>query len=316
MVKRKLNVKKLGIACGVVLVVLLAIIFFISSLVRDAKLHKTPEFKLGEIGYTENEVKVITAKLKDKELETIINSKYKKDLTKFLKEKYFIYDNLEKYLSYYKENNNLTPAKVVGIVNTKADAGWYSKVNNTDTSKGKLMLVNKFYSLKEDYVPEDLVDVPGSYAYDGIKVSKTMYDGLTSMLDAAKNAGYTILVDQGYRSYTEQLSIYNDIKNIGDVEEADKVAARPGHSEYQTGLSVSLGVYGNPEANNTSDEYKWLVNNSYRYGFILRFPENSEDITGFKSENWRFRFVGTDASSKIHRESITFDEYYEYYLNK
>jgi len=316
MVKRKLNVKKLGVFCGIVVIILLSIILCIRSLIRDAKLHKTPEYKLAEVGYTENEIKVITKKLKDKDLEDIINSKYKKSLTKFLKDKYFIYDNLERYISYYNEHENEEISKIVGIVNTHADTLWYSKVKDTDISKGKLMLVNKFYGLKEDYVPEDLMDVPGLYAYDGIKISASMYDALTNMLTSAKSAGYTLLLDAGYRSYNKQKETYDYHKNIGDVEEADKIAARPGHSEYQTGLSVSIGVYGKGEQDDTSKEAKWLQDNAHRFGFIIRFPEGKSDITGFKAEKWRVRYIGVDASAKINREGITFDEYYEYYLNK
>lgn len=312
MVKRKLNVKRLGIFFAIILVILILIIFGVNSLISEAKLKKTDEYKLGEVGYTENEIKIILKELKDKELDKIINSKYKKNLTKFLKEKYFIYDNLEKYLSYYSENEGIDVKDVISIVNTKADNEWYSNVKETDTSKGNLMLVNKFYGLKEDYVPSDLVLVSSTYAYEGNYISESIYDNLIRMLDAAKDKGYVMVVYQGYRSYADQQEIYKELQNASDTEGADRVAARAGHSDYQTGLGVTLSVY----SGSSEEANKWLLENCFKYGFILRYPSGTEKITGFEEDKWRLRYVGVDASSKIHSEGITFDEYYEYYLNR
>lgn len=316
MVKRKLNIKRLGVFFSVILVLLLLIIFGISSLVSESKLRKTDEYKLSEVGYTDNEIKIILKELKGKELDNIINSKYKKNLTKFLKEKYFIYDNLEKYLSYYSDNESVNVREVISIVNTKADTEWYSNIKETDTSKENLMLVNKFYGLKEDYVPSDLVLVSSTYAYEGNYVSESIYDNLVRLLNAAKDKGYVMVVSQGYRSYSDQQEAYKDYENASDTEEADRLAARPGHSDYQTGLAVSLGVYNLKDEASLEESNKWLMDNCFKYGFIIRYPSGTEQITGFEEDKWRLRYVGVDVSSKIHSEGITFDEYYEYYLNR
>lgn len=317
MVNRKLNVKRLGIFCVIVLVIILTLVFVITGYISDAKMRKTSEFRLSEVGYTDNEIKVITKSLNKGQIEKIISSKYKKNLTKFLKEKYFIYDNLERYLDYASSNPSTEVTKVVSIVNSKADTEWYSNIEETDTSKGELMLVNKFYGLKENYEPEDLITVSGTYAYAGKKVSKLMYDYLTDMLDSAKSSGYTMLVSQGYRSYADQEEAYKGIQNASGASVADRQAARPGHSEYQTGLSIELGVYDTKEDNVEESEIQsWLINNCHRFGFIIRYPEGTSEITGFSTNNWRLRFVGVDAATKIHNEGITFDEYYEYYVNK
>lgn len=317
MVNRKLNVKRLGIFCVIVLVIILTLVFVISGYISDAKMRKTSEFRLSEVGYTDNEIKVITKSLNKEQVEKIISSKYKKNLTKFLKEKYFIYDNLERYLDYASSNPSTEATKVVSIVNSRADTEWYSKIEETDTSKGELMLVNKFYGLNENYEPEDLITVSETYAYKGKKVSKVMYDYLTDMLDSAKSSGYTMLVSQGYRSYADQEEAYKGIQNSSGASVADRQAARPGHSEYQTGLSIVLGIYDTKEDNVEESEIQsWFINNCHRFGFILRYPEGTSEITGFSTDNWRLRFVGVDAATKIHNEGITFDEYYEYYVNK
>ena len=178
------------------------------------------------------------------------------------------------------------------------------------------MLVNKFYKLSETYVPSDLVDVSLSYAYSGKQVSKVMYDSLTNMLDAAKESGYNLVVSQGYRSYADQEEAYNDIEASSGVDYADEVAARPGHSEYQTGLSVVVKpLYTEGSDMEDSPEHTWLLENAHKYGFILRYPKDKESITGFSYDAWRLRYVGSNAARIIHNENITFDEYYEYYIN-
>lgn len=314
MTKKKLNVKKLGVFVGIVVIILIVVIIGIKSLIDESNLRKTIEYKLGEVGYSDNEIEYIKT-LKEDEINTLLNHKYNVNITKLMKEKYFIFANLDKYLDYVNENNgNLT--EVVAKVNTKASLGWYKSIIDTDTSKGELMLVNKFYKLSETYVPSDLVDVSLSYAYSGKQVSKVMYDSLTNMLDAAKESGYNLVVSQGYRSYADQEEAYNDIEASSGVDYADEVAARPGHSEYQTGLSVVVKpLYTEGSDMEDSPEHTWLLENAHKYGFILRYPKDKESITGFSYDAWRLRYVGSNAARIIHNENITFDEYYEYYIN-
>lgn len=314
---KKLNYKKIGVFVGCTLVAVIAITMFVSSLVKTSNLKKTTEYKLEKIGYTENEINVIKDKLNEGQINDILNSEYNIDLTKFLNEKYFIYANLTRYLNYYSEHKDLNVSNVVAIVNVGADSQWYNNVKNTDVSKGELMLVNKFNGLNEGYEPEDLREISATYAYSGNYISESIYDDLTEMLDAAKDAGYTLVVSQGYRSYKDQLDAYKDIENYSSSREADARAARAGHSEYQTGLSMLIEPYNKIiEDVSNNAEHIWLLANAHRYGFILRYPAGTENITGFASEEWRFRYVGREAASTIKSENITFDEYYAYYINK
>ena len=131
---KKLNVKKLGIFCGVILVLVIIIIFVIYGAIKDYKISQTNEYKLNEIGYTDNEIKIIKEKMNDEQIEKVLETKYNKNLTKFLKEKYFIYDNLDKYIDYANENSSLETTKIVAIINTKANTEWYSEIQETDTS--------------------------------------------------------------------------------------------------------------------------------------------------------------------------------------
>ena len=283
MVKKKLNVKKLGAFIGAIVLVVILGIVGIKKLVDESKLKKTIEYKLGEVGYSTNEIKVIKDTFDNDKINDLLNSKYKSNLTKFINEKYFLYKNLDRYLDYYSKNSSIKPSKVVGIVNTNADTGWYSKIVDTDISKGEKMLVNKFYKLGSDYEPSDLKLVSSSYAYSGKYVSESIYDDLINMLSDAKDAGYTLVVSQGYRSYADQEEAYNDIESSSGEDNADRLAARAGHSEYQTGLSVVIKPYNKEvEEGKQYDENNWLLKNSYTYGFIIIYPENTSEITEFE----------------------------------
>lgn len=311
--KRKLNVKKLSIFIGMIVVLLIVVILGIKSLIDEANLRKTVEYKLGEVGYSDNEIEYVKTR-SEEEVNYLLNHKYNVNITKLMKEKYFIFGNLDKYLDIVSDSNDLS--SVISKVNTKASMGWYKEILSTDTSKGELMLVNKFYKLDEEYVPEDLVDVSLSYAYEGKQVSKVMYESLTNMIDSAKEKGYNLVVSQGYRSYIDQADAYDSIEASSGTDYADEVAARPGHSEYQTGLSVVVKpLYSEGSNMEESDEHKWIIENAHKYGFILRYPKGKEDITGFSYDAWRLRYVGSKVARIINNEGITFDEYYEYYIN-
>ena len=242
-------------------------------------------------------------------------NKYNVNITKLMKEKYFIFKNLDKYLDYITESSESNLTTVVAKVNTNASMGWYKTIIDTDTSKKTSMLVNKFYKLSEDYIPDDLIDVSATYGYQGKQVSSVIYDELTNLIDAAKEKGYSLIVTQGYRSYKDQLEAYDEIESSSGQDYADEVAARAGHSEYQTGLSVVVKpLYTEGQDMENSPEHTWLLENAYKYGFILRYPKDKEGITGFSYDAWRLRYVGTNISRIIHNENITFDEYYAYYI--
>lgn len=111
--------------------------------------------------------------------------------------------------------------------------------------------------------------------------------------------------------------MFESYKNSYGYEEADKNVARPGHSEYQTGISFQIVPYNKVfDKPRESTEYLWLKDNAYKYGFIFRYPEDKKDITLFDSYTWRLRYVGTDVASIIKNEKICFEEYYAYFVDK
>ena len=140
------------------------------------------------------------------------------------------------------------------------------------------------------------------------------YTAFKSLSTAAKKEGLTIIATNTYRSYIAQEKTYNAIKGSNGKEYADNYAARPGHSEHQTGLALDVGTLNSDISFVDTEEYIWMQNHAHEYGFILRYPEGKEYITGFNYEPWHYRYVGIDVAKKIKEAGITFDEYYAYYV--
>ena len=181
------------------------------------------------------------------------------------------------------------------------------------------MLVNRIYGLSSDYVPEDIVKVPIAYAYSNIKLKSSILENIESLVSDAKAEGYTFVVSMGYRTYKEQKNLYNSYAKSYGKSEADLYVARAGHSEYETGLSFDLEPYKyvkKVKNIKSSEEYKWLRENAYKYGFIFRFDSDKQYITKFSEDPWRLRYVGVDASTIIYSENISFEEYYAYFVNR
>ena len=315
MKRLKFNYVKFSIFVLIVVSIIVGIIIGIVSLVKHVNYTKTYEYKLLEAGYNIDEVKLIESKLNDKQKDYAITRKYDEESISLLSEKYFIYAKWEEYIDYKKKHSDIDNKKIVAIINSEANVEWLDTEKETDTSKGILMLVNRLYGLKEDFAVEDIVSVPTKYAYSGKKLSNVLMDDLIRMCDDAKEEGYTFVVSEGFRTYKEQKKIYNDYANNNSKSLADEFVARPGHSEYETGLSFDLEpynkVYKNPLE---SEEYKWLKENAHNYGFIFRFLSDKEDLTGFSADTWRLRYVGVDAATMIYNEDICFEEYYAYFV--
>ena len=238
-----------------------------------------------------------------------IDKTYSSELMELVKSNYFILANLDKYLS----NEQSSPDKTIAYVNAGLYRSYYQDMVATDTNKDTLMLVNKYNYLSSSYVPKDLETIDANYSR-GVNnklrhVAKVAFE---KMAAAAKLNNIIIFNQSAYRSYQSQVTIYNRSVASYGVEESDKTSARPGNSEHQTGLTLDINSVDNSFKN--TSEYQWLIKNSYKYGFILRYPENKEEITGYAYEPWHYRYVGLDAASKINEEGITFDEYYAYYV--
>ena len=254
----------------------------------------------------------------------IVNdNSYKEDITynefviSMIKEEYYLKDRLDRYIDYHTKNTKKTVKEVIQNVNANLDYEFYTNTSSTDTSKGTLMIVNKYYKLDESYVPDDLVDVESKYGANK-QMSKVAYEAFIELFNDAQKQGYNLYIASPYRSYQYQTTLYNNYVKSDGKKNADTYSARPGYSEHQTGLAADVMARGNSSLNEfeNTKEFKWMKKNAYKYGFILRYPENKEYITGYIYEPWHYRYVGKEAAKTIYEKNLTYEEYYAYYVDK
>nr|WP_245406069.1 M15 family metallopeptidase [Lysinibacillus fusiformis] len=162
-----------------------------------------------------------------------------------------------------------------------------------------ILLANKIYPLPSTFAPEE---------------NPEARKALNQMLEAAKQQGFDLVAFSGYRSFEYQTTLYNNYVNRDGQAAADRYSARPGYSEHQTGLAFDIGERGKEDVWLTEEfgetpAGQWLFAHAQEYGFILRFPQNKEEITGYMYESWHYRYVGKDVAKEIAKQSITLEEY-------
>lgn len=174
-----------------------------------------------------------------------------------------------------------------------------------------IMMVNKTYGLPSDYMPVDTVESPEGKTNTCNKcINKIAYKSFANMQADAKAVGLNIYIASGYRPYVSQEKIYNNyIKRDGKAA-ADTYSARPGYSEHQSSYSFDLNSINDSFAK--TNEGKWVNENAYLYGFIIRFPKDKSDYTGYKYESWHLRYVGYDLAKKLYNNGnwLSLEEYF------
>lgn len=178
-----------------------------------------------------------------------------------------------------------------------------------------LQLVNAENTVPDDYKVELVI------LRNGQSVDRRIYEDLQEMMDDARAAGLSPLICSSYRSYEEQVGLFN--KEMSDYmaqgyskEEAKEKAAEwvavPGTSEHELGLAVDI-VSTNyqllDESQEQTPEQQWLMANSYKYGFILRYPTDKSEVTGIGYEPWHYRYVGKEAAKAITEQDLCLEEY-------
>ncbi len=316
--KTKLKLKKqVWVVLGLLVFLVLSISIGIRIYHNMAE-RKTDEYKLSKIGYTLDDIKL----LKNLPIDTynsLFNSAKNDFLLNLLKEKYYLKANIEEYLNYAKIHPEYSPETIISYVNTHSNEEHYEYELSTDISKGNLILVNKYYSLSNDYIPETLVKVSRDYYYGTEhQLCKEAYEAFKKMWSEAQKEDIYLIINSSYRSYEEQKETYDNYKDKKGTTYADTVAARPGFSEHQTGLAIDIFSKKDTSTKDfkNSQTHIWLQNNAYKFGFIERYKEEKIAITGFSAEPWHWRYVGIEAATYIYENDITFDEYYAYFVEK
>ncbi len=260
------------------------------------------------LGYNAKEINDIYKSLSTDSINLLINNNYLKDISLIMNLNYFHEDYLERYLKYNKDN--LSYEDIITYVNIGLDKEYYTGVINIEDPTDISVIVNKYHKLSSDYVPSDLETIANKYnrGYNN-KLRKVAKEAFEEMCEAALKDDITIYSGSAYRSYSYQKNLYDRYVNTNGFKEAETFSARAGYSEHQTGLATDILNKRQDYISANDKEYEWLVNNSYKYGFILRYPKGKDNITGYMYEEWHFRYVGKDLAKKIIDSQLTYDEY-------
>lgn len=247
------------------------------------------------------------------------------DFSIIAKEKY-TYSKIKKYLEIngcqvndiakYLQTNQQPLEAILSIsypfIDSSKKINQYYQIKQPDNL---LALIKKGFSVSEKYEPKNLVEVniPIAPDNDHGMLRKEAADALEKMYQDALKEDYHLVLNSGYRSYADQQKIYDEYFKKYDEVTARGLVALPGSSEHQLGLGVDLTsqsvidkermVFGDTK------EYKWVIKNAYKYGFILRYPQKSSSQTGTANEPWHFRYVGKKVAKEIYDNEWTLEDY-------
>ncbi|MCM1053243.1 MAG: M15 family metallopeptidase [Ruminococcus sp.] len=229
----------------------------------------------------------------------------------------FRLSNLERYLSYRDEHQDYDLETIVTYVNIGLDLEGYSEYSDymkEEAFNDLTILVNKYHKLADDYEPEDLVRLSYSGNTDRYRMRKAAAEAFEELTSAALIDNVVFYPFSAYRSFETQSVLYNRYKASDGEKVADTYSARPGFSEHQLGLAVDVRS-STLSDNLTKEHYEWMLDNSYKYGFIVRYPKGKQHITQYIEEPWHIRYLGVELATKVHDSGLTYDEYYDIYMS-
>lgn len=240
-----------------------------------------------------------------------IDETYTPEKIQILYDEYYLTPNLERYFRFLDAGSaeGLKTEELVALVNANRDREYYTETEPARLENGSLTLVNKYYYLDQDFSVET-VEQDARYGSVGEKMEVETYAAFEKMFQAAYDDGYQLYVTSGYRGYDEQEEVFASYLAEGGEDHALKYAAKPGYSEHQTGRAIDVFTPGETTSSFAGTPVaKWLEENAHLYGFILRYPEGKENLTGYIYEPWHYRYVGLEAAQEIKSRGITLEEY-------
>lgn len=260
--------------------------------------------KLESLGYSKKERETISNNLSS-EVILSLDKKYD-NLDKLSSVKYFHIENIDRYEEYMNKENDYET--VVMNVNIGLDREFYTNIKEVSDPYDTLVLVNKYYALPSGIEPKNLVNIEGE------KMTPEAAEAMKKMISDLRSTGLTLNLISGYRSEDTQRALYNRYGNSDGFDNADTYSARPNHSEHQTGLAMDVSEkWDLTEEFENTEQFKWLNENAYKYGYILRYKKDKVYMTGYTYEPWHYRYVGVEAATIIKNENLTFEEYYVKY---
>lgn len=196
--------------------------------------------------------------------------------------------------------------------------GFNKNAYPTDEADSLWVVVNKDRALPSSYVPPNLVvpkiPLQDAAATQNMHVRADTAAALEELVVGAKGQGIDLMLVSGYRSYDYQVGVYSTYVQRVGVQSADTFSARPGHSEHQTGLAADLGAASGKCALDQCfgdlPEGKWLAQNAYRYGFIIRYQKTTQNLTGYEYEPWHVRYVGQALAAQLQASGQTLEQFF------
>ncbi|NBI28178.1 D-alanyl-D-alanine carboxypeptidase family protein [Chengkuizengella sp. YPA3-1-1] len=226
-------------------------------------------------------------------------------------------NQIDVYANYEGFTTQITITVKYSLENTIVASN--SEIPKITNQESTAVLVNKQRSLEDNYIPTDLVQPNIPFSFTGESEKKWLREeaarALEQLFDQAKQENIQLNGVSGYRSYQTQKSIFNwNVQEQGE-EQARRYSAYPGTSEHQTGLAIDVS---SPSVNNVLEESlgstkegQWLAEHAAEFGFIIRYPQDKEHITGYAYEPWHLRYVGKEIASEIMGHNITLEEYFD-----
>jgi len=207
-----------------------------------------------------------------------------------------------------------TPSPIPSPTPTPTPEATVKPTVDTTTVSSIQKITNKSHPIDPGYIPADLTKV-------NVNSNGTQYlrseaaTALTNMFEAARKDNINLYLVSGYRSYEQQLELYNTYVATDGKALADQYDAIPGACEHQLGLAVDLSDDNRNHDIDDSFEstaaYQWLLKHSYEYGYIFRFPRGKETITGIAYNPWSFRYIGVEEAKKVYDSGLTLEEFYK-----
>lgn len=187
------------------------------------------------------------------------------------------------------------------VINNNYDEKYEIIINKANPINEATLINYKIVSVTDNAIPN-------------IKLEEETYKNYLKLKTNLLDRGYFINIRSGYRTFDESTSIYNSYSNSYGRSYAEKYVAKPGVSEHNAGLAFDFILSSDKNSlktNYESDEYFYLENIAYLYGFIIRYPKDKETITGYSYEPWHLRYVGSNLAKYLKKNNLTLEEYYE-----
>lgn len=213
---------------------------------------------------------------------------------------------LDRYAAWAEAHPEDSRETAVFQVNLNRDQAFYSLIWEVADPDSLGVLVNKHYTLSASYVPQ-LEALGRDYGSGSLRPEAAQ--AFRAMADGARADGIALRSVSAYRSYNQQKNTHNRYLKQYKQAVVDTFSARPGHSEHQTGLALDINVASSSAHFENTPAFAWLKEHCAQYGFILRYGQGKEDITGYRFEPWHYRYVGVETAQAVMEQGLAYEEY-------